>query len=96
MPVAASAIAVIMVVGFARNYYLRTWLGTRPITFMVDVHGLAMTAWVALFLSLIALVGKRRIDLHRKLGVAGAVLAAVCHRLLDAWWPTSPAMRSIW
>jgi hypothetical protein len=77
LPVAAIAIAVIMFVGFARNYYLRTWLGTRPISFMVHVHGVVMTAWVALFLAQIALVAKRRVDLHRKLGVAGAVLAGL-------------------
>jgi len=64
-----------MFAGFARNFYLRAWLGTRVITAMVGVHGLIMTAWVLLFLTQTLLVAKQRVDLHRKLGVAGAVLA---------------------
>jgi hypothetical protein len=71
----ALTISAIMFAGFAKNYYLRTWIGTRPITAMVHVHGLVMTAWILLFLTQALLVAKRRTDLHRKLGVGGAVLA---------------------
>jgi uncharacterized membrane protein YozB (DUF420 family) len=74
---AAAAIAAVMFVGFARNYYLREWLGTRPITFMVHVHGLVMSAWVVLFGFQVLFVARHRVDWHRKLGVVGAVLAAV-------------------
>jgi hypothetical protein len=73
----AVAIGAVMFVGFAKNYYLRAWLGTRPIGVMVHVHGAVMTAWVALFLTQTLLVSARRVDLHRKLGIAGAVLAAI-------------------
>lgn len=73
----AAPITAIMFAGFARNYYLRAWIGTRPISAMVHVHGLVMTAWVSLFLTQTLLVARRRTDLHRKLGVAGAILAAV-------------------
>jgi hypothetical protein len=73
----AVVLTVIMFVGFAKNYYLRTWIGTRPITAMVHVHGLIMTAWILLFLTQTLLIAKRRTDLHRKLGVAGAMLAIV-------------------
>jgi hypothetical protein len=69
-------ISAIMFAGFAKNFYLRAWIGTRPITVMVHVHGLVMTAWILLFLTQALLIAKRRIDLHRKLGVAGAFLAA--------------------
>lgn len=73
----AVVLAAIMFVGFAKNYYLRAWIGTRPITTMVHVHGLVMTAWIVLFLTQTLLVAKRRTDLHRRLGVAGAALAIV-------------------
>jgi hypothetical protein len=66
-----------MFAGFAKNYYLRAWLGTLPIPVLVWVHGLVMTSWVLLFLAQTFLVAKRRIDLHRKLGVGGAVLATI-------------------
>jgi hypothetical protein len=66
-----------MFAGFAKNFYLRAWLGTRPITVLVWVHGLVMTSWVLLFFTQTILVAKRRIDLHRKLGIGGAMLAAL-------------------
>ncbi len=61
---AALAIAAVMFVGFSRNYYLRAWLGTRVISFMVHVHGLVMTAWVLLFVTQTLLIAKHRVDLH--------------------------------
>lgn len=74
---AALAIATIMFGGFARNYYLRAWLGTRVITFMVHIHGLVMTAWVVLFVAQTLLIARHRVKWHRKLGIVGAGLAAV-------------------
>jgi hypothetical protein len=56
----ALIISAIMFVGFAKNYYLRTWIGTRPITAIVHVHGLVMTAWILLFLTQTLLVARRR------------------------------------
>lgn len=66
-----------MFAGFAKNYYLRAWIGTRPITVMVHVHGLIMTSWALLFLTQTLLISRGRSDLHRKLGIAGAVLACI-------------------
>jgi hypothetical protein len=40
------------------------------------VHGALFTAWVLLFIVQTALVASRRVAVHRRLGVAGAVLAA--------------------
>jgi hypothetical protein len=74
---AALLVAAIMFVGFAKNFYLRAWIGTRPITAMVHVHGIVMTAWILLFLTQTLLVAKGRTDLHRKLGVLGAALAVI-------------------
>jgi hypothetical protein len=76
-PGAAIAIAGVMFFGFARNYYLRAWLGTRVISFIVHVHGLVMTAWVVLFVTQTFLIARHRVDLHRKLGILGAGLAAM-------------------
>jgi hypothetical protein len=70
-------ISTVMFVGFAKNCYLRAWIGTRPITVMVHVHGLVMTAWILLFLMQTLLIAKGRTDVHRKLGVAGAFLAFI-------------------
>ncbi len=79
---AAIAIAAIMFAGFARNYYLRAWIGTRVITFMVHVHGFVMTAWVVMFVTQTLLIAKHRIDLHRKLGMDACVSSCV---IVDGW-----------
>jgi hypothetical protein len=75
--ISAMIVAAIMFVGFARNYYLRNWLGTHVLSLTAHVHGLIMTCWVLLFLAQALLVSAHRVDLHRRLGAAGAVLAAL-------------------
>lgn len=61
-------VIAIILVGFAKNFYLRAWLGTRPLILTAWVHGVVMTAWVALFATQVTLVIRRRMDLHRRLG----------------------------
>jgi hypothetical protein len=80
-------IAVIMFVGFSRNFYLRHWLGTRDLSLAAYLHGLIMTTWVLLFLAQTILIATHRVALHRVLGGAGAGLAVVvvifgCHTIL--------------
>jgi uncharacterized membrane protein YozB (DUF420 family) len=75
--VAALVAAVIAFAGFAPTYYLKGVFGTPELRALVHVHGLVMTLWIVLFLTQAWLVAARRVDLHRRLGVAGAVLAAL-------------------
>lgn len=74
---AALAAALIAFAGFARTYYLKGVFGAPELPALVHVHGLVMTLWIALFVTQVGLVAARRTDLHRKLGAAGAALAAV-------------------
>jgi hypothetical protein len=74
---AAVVAAAIAFLGFARTYYLKSFFGTPDISTLVHVHGVVMTLWVALFITQVALVAKGRVDLHRRLGIAGAVLAVL-------------------
>ncbi|MDP3738284.1 MAG: hypothetical protein Q8R02_12895 [Hyphomonadaceae bacterium] len=60
--------------GFAATYYLRP-PGAKPLTLLLQVHGLTLTAWILLFVVQTALISIRRADLHRSLGVGGIVLA---------------------
>ena len=62
--------------GFARTYYLKGAFGTPPLSTLVHVHAAAMTAWIILFVAQTRLVAAQRTDLHRRLGVFGAVLIA--------------------
>lgn len=62
--------------GFAPTYYLKALSHAPPLSPLVHVHGLVFTAWLLLLFTQSALVAAHRIDLHRRLGVVGAVLAA--------------------
>ena len=73
----AFAIALIVFMGFSRTYYLKSFFGTEPLPLLLHIHGIVMTLWFALFLVQVCLVAAHRTDLHRKLGVIGAVLAVL-------------------
>jgi len=69
---------IIVVAGFARTYYLKGFFGNPPLPgLLVHLHGLVMTSWVLLFMAQVTLVSRRRIRTHQKLGVLGAILAAL-------------------
>lgn len=79
----AAAMGLTVLAGFSSTYYLRFFAGGPratftggPFTALVHVHGALFSAWVLLFVAQTALVASRRVAVHRRLGVAGAVLAA--------------------
>lgn len=74
--VMAVLIAAIVFAGFAPSFYLRPMFESRHLTGLLVVHGVLFTAWIALFIVQVRLVAARRIDIHRKLGLAGGLLAA--------------------
>ncbi len=74
---AAAFLVACVFTGFARNYYLRLWFGTRVLTPLVHAHGLLMSSWVALFVAQTWLVERGRILTHRRLGVLGMLLAVL-------------------
>lgn len=63
--------------GFARTYYLKGAFGTPSLSALVHAHAAVMSAWVILFVTQTRLIAARRTDLHRRLGVIGAVLMAL-------------------
>ncbi len=79
----AIAMALAVFVGFARTYYLSSYFGTSttlsggPFSTVVHLHAGLFTAWVLLFLVQTSLVATHRVAVHRRLGVAGAVLAGL-------------------
>jgi hypothetical protein len=75
---AAIVIPIVILIGFARTYYLKGFFATPPIpNLLVHVHGVVMTAWVLLFITQVSLVATKRTKVHQQLGIAGAFLAAV-------------------
>jgi len=73
----AVAFVVTVFAGFARTYYLRPYFGTPALTPLLHLHGVVFTSWLALLLTQTALVAANRTAIHRRLGLAGAVLAVL-------------------
>ena len=75
---AAVFIPIIVLIGFARSYYLKGLFHTPALPGMlVHLHGAVMTCWVVLFVLQVSLVATRRTRVHQRLGVAAAVVAAL-------------------
>ncbi|HEX2217999.1 MAG TPA: hypothetical protein VHG35_04300 [Gemmatimonadales bacterium] len=73
----ALAAALTAFIGFAPSYYLRTFSEAPPLRTLVHLHGVAATAWMLLFVGQTSLVSAGRTDLHRRLGIAGVVVATL-------------------
>ena len=75
---AAILTPLIVFAGFARTYYLKPFFNVPDLAGrIVHLHGLVMTAWVLLFVTQVSLVATRRTKIHMRLGILGAVLAAL-------------------
>jgi hypothetical protein len=67
--------AAIVIIGFAPTYYLKGAFAGRPLSPLLHVHGAIFSSWILLFLAQSTLVATRRTDIHRKLGIAGGIIA---------------------
>ncbi len=75
--VMAAAIVLTVFIGFAPSFYLRGMFEAKPLSPLLILHGILFTSWILLFLVQVRLVAAQRTDIHRKLGVAAAMLAVV-------------------
>jgi len=66
---------VLNFVGFAPSYFLKSFSHGPELPLRIHVHGAIFTSWFVLFFLQTFLVERRNVALHRKLGVAAAVLA---------------------
>lgn len=67
----------INLVGFGPTLYLRPFFDVPEIPVYLYVHGAAGTAWFALFAIQSLLITKSRFGIHRRIGWAGLLVAAV-------------------
>ena len=86
-------LAAVAVAGFAPTFYLRSWFGAPPtvsgateLTPLAQIHGAVFTTWMVLFIVQTSLIASRRVKVHRRLGIAGAVLAAM---MIVVGWMTA-------
>jgi hypothetical protein len=62
-------------VGFARSYYLAGMLRAQLPSLTIHIHGAAFSCWILLLIAQTTLISAGRVDLHRRLGIAGFLLA---------------------
>jgi len=67
--------AVVAVTGFAKTFFHPLFTGTFSAHPAVYIHGAFLFGWVAFFIAQAALVHRRRVALHRRLGWFGLALA---------------------
>ena len=81
----AVLIVVIVFVGFLPTFYLRgTFNPDKSLSILLHVHGLALSAWIVLFLVQTLLIVNGSPGLHRRLGWVMAGLAACIVTLMAA------------
>jgi hypothetical protein len=73
----ANSLLALVLVGFARTFYLRALFDVPPIAVYLYLHGTLLTAWFVMFLAQTCLISAGRVDLHRRLGILGVAIAAV-------------------
>jgi hypothetical protein len=73
----ALLILVTVFVGFARTYFLAGVFRAPLPNLLVHIHGAVFSSWILLLITQIALVSAGRVDVHRRLGVAGFALACL-------------------
>ena len=68
---------VTIFVGFAATYYLAGVFHAPLPSLIIHLHGAVFSCWVLLLLTQTSLVSAGRVDIHRRLGIAGFVLACL-------------------
>jgi hypothetical protein len=70
-------LTVTMVVGFAKTYFLPGVFRAKLPDRLIHIHGAVFTLWFLLLLAQSVLASVHRVDLHRRLGVAGVGIACL-------------------
>ena len=76
-----STMAMVMLatvfVGFAHTYYLAGVFHAPLPSLIIHLHGAAFSCWILLLVAQTSFVSTGRVDIHRKLGIAGFLLACL-------------------
>ena len=73
---ALSMLATVFV-GFAHSYYLAGIFGAPLPSLTIHLHGAAFSCWILLLVTQTSLVAAGRVNIHRRLGIAGFLLACL-------------------
>ncbi len=73
----ALALLLTVFVGFAHTYYLAGIFHAPLPSMIIHLHGAAFSCWILLLVTQTSLVSAGRVDIHRRLGIAGFLLACL-------------------
>lgn len=73
----ALAMLTAVFVGFAHTYYLAGVFRAPLPSLTIHLHGAAFSCWILLLVTQTSLVAAGRTDIHRRLGIAGFLLACL-------------------
>jgi hypothetical protein len=72
----AIACLITTIIGFGPTYFYKPINPSPALSPLLHVHGVVFTTWLVLLIVQSGLVRADRVDLHKRLGIFGAVLAA--------------------
>jgi hypothetical protein len=75
-PGVAWLMLIIVFVGFAPSYYLAGGLRAPLPSLPIHVHAIVFSCWILLLIAQTSLTVAGRVDIHRRLGIAGFILAS--------------------
>jgi FtsH-binding integral membrane protein len=81
-----------VIVGFGPTYYFAGGLRASLPSLAIHIHGAIFSCWMLLLIVQTALVSGRRVDIHRKLGLAGFMLACAM-AVVGPWAATDRLVR---
>jgi hypothetical protein len=73
----AIAFLLTAVIGFGPTYFFKPVHVSPPLSPLLHLHGIVFSAWLVLLIVQSGLVRADRVDLHKRLGIFGAVLAVL-------------------
>jgi uncharacterized membrane protein len=76
--IAAILFPLLVLIGFGPTYYFKPFITAPPLaSYLVQLHGAIMTAWVTLFVAQVFLIRTKNIRIHQRLGIFSIVLASL-------------------
>ena len=78
--------------GFAHTYYLAGIFHAPLLSVIIHVHGALFSSWILFLVAQTTLVAAGRVDLHRRIGLAGFLLACLMV-IVGVWAATNSLAR---
>jgi len=92
-PVMAVLLLGSVFLGFARSYYLAGMFRAPLPSVIIHVHGALFSSWILFLLAQTTLAAAGRVDVHRRIGIAGFLLACLMV-VFGVWAATNSLARN--